>query len=381
MASAWGVKAQDDDGAKSLNVFNEHLVQPGVGEYAGPSLGSVDAKGDFNASIPLLTVPGRGGLDYPVALSYTSGIRLDQQATWVGLGWNWDPGSIRRTVQGGVTTDREDSDPVVYGADFADEVGSFPDTYSINAPGAGGGEFYRLPQDGSAYQVHAPGQPTTASGWDSDFRLTKARPWVIRAQESGSAADGAVFGNASDWAWPHETKSGESWAAGPKSDYARFVVTTENGTRYVYEVPTLSTYLGPFGAAGFTIQRYVSAWRLRAILGPTYSGDDVPTNTDDGAWVRLDWAHIVSKFDKQAPKPHDAVFGTATLERVVTPTHVLDVHATPATHHRYLGPTAGRLDSLALYRRTGGGGGTGRPNTYAGPSQNVIMNGAFGRAR
>src|ERR1043165_897515 len=43
--------------------------------------------GDFNYNIPLLDIDG-----YPVNISYHSGITMDQEASWVGLGWNINPG-------------------------------------------------------------------------------------------------------------------------------------------------------------------------------------------------------------------------------------------------------------------------------------------------
>lgn len=53
--------------------------------------------GDFTYNIPLLDVPGPEG-GYPLALSYHAGILPSQDASWVGLGWNLNPGSINRTV-------------------------------------------------------------------------------------------------------------------------------------------------------------------------------------------------------------------------------------------------------------------------------------------
>ncbi len=50
--------------------------------------------GDFNYNIPLLEVEG-----YPVNLSYNAGIISDQEASWVGLGWNINPGSILRNMR------------------------------------------------------------------------------------------------------------------------------------------------------------------------------------------------------------------------------------------------------------------------------------------
>lgn len=51
--------------------------------------------GDFSYSIPLMDVGG-----YPVTLAYNSGISMDQDASWVGLGWNINPGSITRNLRG-----------------------------------------------------------------------------------------------------------------------------------------------------------------------------------------------------------------------------------------------------------------------------------------
>ena len=51
--------------------------------------------GDFSYNLPLLDVGG-----YPINLSYHSGITMDQEASWVGLGWALNPGAITRTVRG-----------------------------------------------------------------------------------------------------------------------------------------------------------------------------------------------------------------------------------------------------------------------------------------
>lgn len=51
--------------------------------------------GDFNYNIPLLDVDG-----YPINISYHSGITMDSEASWVGLGWNINPGSINRSMRG-----------------------------------------------------------------------------------------------------------------------------------------------------------------------------------------------------------------------------------------------------------------------------------------
>ena len=51
--------------------------------------------GDFNYNIPLMDVGG-----YPINLHYHAGIGMDQEASWVGLGWNINPGVINRNMRG-----------------------------------------------------------------------------------------------------------------------------------------------------------------------------------------------------------------------------------------------------------------------------------------
>lgn len=51
--------------------------------------------GDFVYNIPLLDIEG-----YPINISYHSGGDMDQEASWVGYGWNINPGVINRHVRG-----------------------------------------------------------------------------------------------------------------------------------------------------------------------------------------------------------------------------------------------------------------------------------------
>lgn len=51
--------------------------------------------GDFSYSIPLMDVGG-----YPITIGYNSGITMDQEASWTGLGWNINPGAINRNMRG-----------------------------------------------------------------------------------------------------------------------------------------------------------------------------------------------------------------------------------------------------------------------------------------
>ena len=55
--------------------------------------------GDFKYDIPLMTVPGPDG-GYPIVLSYNAGVGMNDEASWVGLGWNLNPGVINRQLRG-----------------------------------------------------------------------------------------------------------------------------------------------------------------------------------------------------------------------------------------------------------------------------------------
>lgn len=56
--------------------------------------------GDLNLEIPLMTVPGRSGLDYPISLNYRAGVAVGQEASPVGLGWELSSSVITRDVEG-----------------------------------------------------------------------------------------------------------------------------------------------------------------------------------------------------------------------------------------------------------------------------------------
>ncbi|MBU0764602.1 MAG: hypothetical protein KJ607_07190, partial [Bacteroidetes bacterium] len=94
----------------TLLIFLNQMMAPNVAFAltSGPSQPEVQSfesvstsemvdlfSGDFVYNIPLLTVG-----DYPINISYHSGIGMDQEASWVGLGWNINPGVINRSVRG-----------------------------------------------------------------------------------------------------------------------------------------------------------------------------------------------------------------------------------------------------------------------------------------
>jgi YD repeat-containing protein len=81
----------------------EVIAQRQPEQYSFESTSTTDlvnlSTGSFTYTIPLINIPGtQGGFSMP--LSYHAGIRPDDEASWVGLGWSINPGLIARDVIG-----------------------------------------------------------------------------------------------------------------------------------------------------------------------------------------------------------------------------------------------------------------------------------------
>ena len=76
-----------------------------------------------------------------------------------------------------------------------------------------------------------------------------------------------------------------------------FVLTDEEGTRYVFESPTLATYTGIHHSTDepilvITKEHYVNTWRLVAILARDYKGDVIPNAQSRGSWIKLEYSDV-----------------------------------------------------------------------------------------
>ncbi|MGZ3884393.1 MAG: hypothetical protein ACXVPD_09360, partial [Bacteroidia bacterium] len=93
----------------AINILAE-IVSPNVAMAltSGPSQPEVQSfepvstsemvdlfSGDFKYNIPLMDVGG-----YPLNINYNSGVGMDEEASWVGLGWNLNVGAITRNMRG-----------------------------------------------------------------------------------------------------------------------------------------------------------------------------------------------------------------------------------------------------------------------------------------
>jgi len=131
---------------------NRKLFSGGPGQPEMQSFQSVNSNnmvdlfsGDFSYNIPLLDVGG-----YPVNIHYRSGVSMDQEASWVGLGWNISPGSVNRNMRG-VPDDFNGDDQIVQTTNIRTNwtagvnVGLNPEIFGKdlkNVLGLSGGIFY-----------------------------------------------------------------------------------------------------------------------------------------------------------------------------------------------------------------------------------------------
>ncbi|WP_341903532.1 hypothetical protein [Fluviicola taffensis] len=106
-------KKQTSQGTKSISwflliVFLWSTFQPSLSYAGGPTQPEASAftpvgvsdmvdpfTGDFTYNIPLMDIEG-----YPINIAYNSGVSMDQDASWVGLGWNLNAGAITRGLRG-----------------------------------------------------------------------------------------------------------------------------------------------------------------------------------------------------------------------------------------------------------------------------------------
>lgn len=133
-----------------LVTFTWSIFQPSFVFAGGPTQPEVNSftpigvsdmvdpfTGDFTYNIPLMDIEG-----YPLNISYSSGITMDQDASWVGLGWNLNAGAITRSLRG--LPDDFNGDAVVKELSIKPtinvEVNAAlkPEIFGFNIPGGGG---------------------------------------------------------------------------------------------------------------------------------------------------------------------------------------------------------------------------------------------------
>lgn len=114
--------------------------------------------GDFNYNIPLMDVGG-----YPINIAYHGGVGMDQEASWVGLGWNLNPGVINRNMRG-------IPDDFSGGGDKIKKEAYMKPNVTVSANGGVSGEVFGLPF--SKLKANFGITNNTYRGWGLEYSVT-----------------------------------------------------------------------------------------------------------------------------------------------------------------------------------------------------------------
>lgn len=195
-------------------------------------------------------------------------------------------------------------DDVLYGVDFIDSPTWQPDAYYLSIP-AGSSMMTRNPEAVVTRPPYDDGAP---------FLLNKWRPWRVRTKGEAMIEIGGIRTS-------HHRPPDRAIGIDRK-DFTGFVVTTDDGTRYVFGHPTLATYEYQSPTlSGYSTDYYVSTWRLVAILGSDYVGDEIPYGDESGNWILFHYTEPVTVVRNDGRVP-PFIAQAARLDYVVTPTHV-----------------------------------------------------------
>ncbi|HEX9657909.1 MAG TPA: hypothetical protein VGB89_13460, partial [Bacteroidota bacterium] len=256
-----------------------------------PRFLSVGPNGKFGFTVPLMTLPGRAGLDFDLSLQYSPGVTVSQEPGWVGMGWTLPIGSVRLNIVG------KPDDP--YPNDRQ------RDTYSVSFPG-GSATIVKIMGSSGQYEYYA-------EDW---------KKWWIRREDAGG-------------------------------DSTRWLITTENGITYVFDFAlrskTSNWTIDPYDALlmsegedippdGIPIG-WESEWLLTSILTADYIAgtcaycyDPLDFQTSVGGWIairyRFDQNNIRHTFNYRhlggGKNIHISKTQVTYPFRIITPTHFVE---------------------------------------------------------
>lgn len=337
---------------RAQNLINDNSTQPDLWRPAMDVDTRVDAKGDLNLSIPIMSIPGRNGLDFDVKFSYRSGISAKQYSSWIGTGWSFDPGSITRDVR----MMRQNGQ--AYNVDYDEVAAVQPDLYYVTSPS---GNFTMTRHNAGTGSTTIP--PPFSE--NNDFARIQWRPWDIE-YETGYLDFGSMDHVGCICTQVISPASGGTIS---RDDIISWTLTDESGMRYVFAHPTLDSFRGLYSAQNLhSMEYYVSSWRLIAILGIDYTGT-IPSTPDDldhsspGSWIKFEYSEpsAVSYNDTELTG-YGAVRQAAYLVAIETPTHRAEFTSVPkmvdeewpVVWEGGLGSIYKQLSSIRLYTLAGG---------------------------
>lgn len=290
--------------------------------------GDPNYTGALDMKIPLMKIPGRGGLDFDLNLIYVdgNGVPASESESWAGLGWNLNMYQITCSPN------------------FDKYGGTGTTWYSLTSTGQ---DLYHLSYPGGSTSMYNFG----GTGWlPLNWSAIK-----IQSEDDPNT-------NTSDW---HIDK-----------DYKRFVVTDVDGTRYIFadrlrqeSEEALANHctggwLHTGSSHGFQGPHpYYYVFKLSAILGPNYidgNGDDTPGNggTDKGSWIRLQYTASVVMTNRTAASNYGSTtvkMETNYLSIITTPTHTATFNTVDGSNFIYQGHQNGTLQRLSNIQLSPGG--------------------------
>lgn len=349
-------------------LIQDNIIQPEVAKFEYKKASIVDHKGDLNVSVDLLTVPGRGGLDYPIQMTYQSGIKTLQKSTWVGLGWSLDPGSIMRVVNGVPDMDSTKNGPIMRSKIFNPINNIYPevsDSYSANLPGLGSSILVPLETSENQFNCSKPKfVPQSWKNWKIDYSTA-----VFLCQR-------IMSGNFDQFGGKFDQDLYTAARERNYTDISSFTITAENGNRYVFELPLKSDYLiytnyqyncsqgGVNGCTSYQLLlqngefvEFISNWRLTSILSADYvdvNSNSIPDDADYGNWIKFIYNYpyqgdlktvrdIRPLFVGGTGDPYGMLTQTTYLSKIETPTHVASFITTEKEDISYLAPSPNNL--------------------------------------
>ena len=319
--------------AEERKVYNLFNTDPSVSQFQiVRGDGDPAYNGDINFEIPLMTVPGRGNLNFDLVLQYVhgNGVPASESASWVGLGWNLHLPQITCSPVAAVPS------PWVTGNNWH--------------------KFYQNTKD--IYHLSFPGGATPFMDFGTgDFTPLK---W------SAIKIEGVDYAQKT---WVHGSETFTFY------DYDYYIVTDLDGTRYVFKEKLVQTteqdlicHPSSSNGANSAYQTpYYFVFKLTAILGTNYvdgsiTPDLIPGNggEDKGSWITFEYSTAIP-FSPPTGAGNFPVTEINYLSAIKTPTHSAnfvrnsETHAYISSGHEYWGPSGSDIyliDNLDKIRLT-----------------------------
>ncbi|MGD0339410.1 MAG: YCF48-related protein [Bacteroidota bacterium] len=262
-----------------------------------PQKVNIGPTGNFTLDVPLMVIPGRGGLNFDLKLQYTPGITVTQEASWVGLGWDLNPGSVVRNIFD--SPDMSIIDRFIIDPELGSTVvsGVIRDMYSINLGSRSGKALqYIDPQNTNRYA----------------FQLEEWRAWKIQYDASNG--------------------------------HHRFIVTTEDGTVYIFgrwlAGATSNSSAAPGSGLPYPSYEPFLEWKLTAVYAPgTYTTiNDITALPDDPSRVdnaEREWNWIAVRYAYDGTRDKAIFYYTDEKYRPLN-SYIKQIKLTEVTYPRYI---------------------------------------------